>query len=99
MLWAEARAISLSRHPALRVEVGSMIEAFIRGDNRPSRDLLAADPSLIHSRHPELRSAGHVSRAQQKLREWFQSAKTALRPITLSSDETPAHRQIAVNVV
>jgi len=54
-----------------------MIEAFIRGDNRPSRDLLAADPSLIHSRHPELRSAGHVSRAQQKLREWFQRAKTA----------------------
>ena len=54
-----------------------MIEAFIRGDNRPNRDLLAADPSLIHSRHPELGSAGHVSRAQQKLREWFQRAKTA----------------------
>ena len=52
-----------------------MIEAFIRGDNRPSRDLLAADPSLIHSRHPELRSAGHVSRAQQKLRAWFHSAE------------------------
>jgi hypothetical protein len=29
-----------------------MIEAFIRGDNRQSRDLLAAGPSLIHSRHP-----------------------------------------------
>ena len=54
-----------------------MIEAFIRGDNRPSRDLLAADPSPIHSRHPELGSAGHVSRAQQKLRAWFHSAKTA----------------------
>ena len=55
-----------------------MIEAFIRGDNCPSRDLLVAgDPSLVHSRHPELRSAGHVSRAQQKLLEWFQSAKTA----------------------
>jgi hypothetical protein len=44
-----------------------MIEAFIRGDNRPSRDLLAADPSLIHLHHPEFGSAGHVSRAQQKL--------------------------------
>jgi hypothetical protein len=32
-----------------------MIEAFIRGDNRPSRDLLAADPSLIHSRHSKLK--------------------------------------------
>ena len=53
-----------------------MIEAFIRGDNRPSRDLLAADPSLIHSRHPELRSGGQVPRAQQKLRAWFQSGKT-----------------------
>jgi hypothetical protein len=30
-----ARAIALSRHPALRAEVGSMIEAFIRGDNHP----------------------------------------------------------------
>ena len=39
-----------------------MIEAFIRGDNRPSRDLLAAgDPSLVHSRHPELRSAGRFA--------------------------------------
>jgi hypothetical protein len=37
-----------------------MIEAFIRGDNRPSRDLLAADPSLSHSRHPEFRSGGQV---------------------------------------
>ena len=54
-----------------------MIEAFIRGDDHPSRDRLAAGPSLVHSRHPELRSAGHVSRAQQKLLEWFQSAKTA----------------------
>jgi hypothetical protein len=32
-----------------------MIEAFIRDDNRPSRDLLAADPSLIHSRHSKLK--------------------------------------------
>jgi hypothetical protein len=31
-----------------------MIEAFMRGDNRPSRDRLAAGPSLVHSRHPEL---------------------------------------------
>ena len=54
-----------------------MIEAFIRGDDHPSRDRLAAGPSLVHSRHPELRSTGHVSRAQQKLLEWFQSAKTA----------------------
>jgi len=54
-----------------------MIEAFIRGDDHPSCDRLAAGPSLVHSRHPELRSAGHVSRAQQKLLEWFQSAKTA----------------------
>jgi len=30
--------------PAPRVEVVSMIEALIRGDNRPSRDLLAAGP-------------------------------------------------------
>ena len=54
-----------------------MMETFIRGDNRPSRDLLAADPSPSHSRHPELRSGGQVSRAQEKLREWFQRAKTA----------------------
>jgi hypothetical protein len=53
-----------------------MIEAFIRGDNRLSRDLLAADPSLSHSRHSELRSGGQVPRAQQKLRAWFQSGKT-----------------------
>jgi len=33
-----------------------MIEAFIRGDNGPSRERLAASPSLVHSRHPELRS-------------------------------------------
>ena len=51
-----------------------MIEAFIRGDNGPSRDLLAAgNPSLVH---PEFGSPG-VSRSQQKLREWFQSASTA----------------------
>jgi hypothetical protein len=35
--------------PALRVEVGSMIEAFIRGDNRLSRDRLAAGPPFAPS--------------------------------------------------
>jgi len=54
-----------------------MIDAFIRGDGRPSRDLLAADPSLVHSRHLELGSAARVSRDQQKLRAWFQSAQAA----------------------
>jgi len=39
-----------------------MIEAFIRGDNGPSRDLLAAgNPSLVHPRHPEFGSPGRLA--------------------------------------
>ena len=54
-----------------------MIEAFIRGDNRPNRDLLAAGTHRSSIRAIPSSGPLGVSRSQQKLREWFQSAKTA----------------------